>query len=185
MKDLEYIKNFTPIAHGANLVQDYKNIQVAKSVSSFVYPQLYAFLVQNFEEKEVIRRLRELGRRAVTIFYSVNQTKLKKAATIPNIFMEIGKHSGEKIQIKNIVKKKKVVQSCLIKKYKCIFCTESYKMENIEVPFCYPSLAFFQHYYNLRSLYLGNLKPRLIHLEMVKTAEHDKDYCLYRMEAID
>ena len=185
LADIEYIKNFVSSAPNAKIASNYEDARIVKAVTGSVYPQVFAYIVKNLNREEAIQKLREMGRRSVAVFFSTSTKNLPKKVKFKNLFREIGRHSGELYRITDITKKKGVIESCTIKKRRCVFCYESIKMEDVDVPYCYPSVSFHQHYYNIRSLYRGNVKPRLIYIDIVKTAEHDKDYCEYHMTAID
>jgi hypothetical protein len=184
--DLNYVKNFVSTAEKAKPAPNYMQGTIIKKITSIVYPQIYAYLVQNYSKEEAIRRLREMGARSAKYLYAIYPKPLRwKKKNFADIFKEIGRHSAEIVKVEQVVKVKKEVTSFYIKKYRCVFCTETPRMENVPVPYCYPSVAFFQNYYNIRSFYLGSLHPRFISIDVEKTAEHDKDYCLYRVEASD
>ena len=185
LQDIEYIKNFKSVAPKAKPVTEWKNAKMVKITTQSIYPQVYGFLMKNFNRAETIVRLREMGRRAVPVFYSIHGQRLSKKGSLLEVLREIGAHSRERATIKEQTKKNGIIQKYVLKKYKCVFCTEGYPVENTDIPYCYPSVAFWQQYYNIRSLYLGNMKPRLIYVDVTKTAENDDDYCLYSVEALE
>lgn len=185
LKDIDYIKNYKSIAPKAKPVKDYREAKIVKAVTSSIYPQTFGFIAKNFKKEETIEKLRWMGQRSVAIFYSIHPQRLQKKGGFVDIVREIGIHSGERVKLEKQITKKGVLQSCIIRKYKCIFCTEGYPVETPNLFYCYPSASFYQHYYNIRSLMLGNLKPRLIFVDIIKTAENDDDYCLYHVERIE
>ncbi|MFX1297154.1 MAG: hypothetical protein ACFFD2_20160, partial [Promethearchaeota archaeon] len=182
---IERIKNFNSFAPKARIAPIYKNEKVAKILAGSAFIPYFLFIIKNFNRNKAIHILKEMGRTASILFYSINPINLTKKAQFKKIIKEIGKMSGEKHQFLDVIKEKKIIKSCTIKKYNCIYCTSTTKIENVNMSRCYSSLSFHQNYYNIRSFYLGNLKPRLIYLTLIKTAEHDKDYCEYHMEVID
>jgi hypothetical protein len=187
--DIDYITDFISKAPKARIAPDYTKGQMIKSITTSIYPQLYAYLVQNFDKEEAIQRLKILGRDAVKIYYSINGKQLQQKGELMTIFKEIGRDSGERYRISDVIKKKvgkkKVIESMVIKKYRCLFCTEAMEMEDLDIPYCLPSLAFWEQWYNIRSIYLGGWHPRLIHLDITKTAEHDKDFCEYHVKTVE
>jgi hypothetical protein len=186
LRDIEYIKNFKSLAPKAKPIGDFKNAKIVKAASSAIYPQVYGFLIKNYNKEICVQKLRGMGARAVTVFYSIHPQRLPKKGNPLEVLKEIGAHSGEKIKVEKEQKKDGVLSRCIIRKYKCIFCTGGYPVETKDAAaYCYPSVAFWQQYYNIRSLYNGNMKPRLIYIDVIKTAENDDDYCLYSIEAID
>lgn len=184
IEDLNYIKNFISAAPKAQIAPDYGDAKMVKAITSSVYPQVFAFLLQHLDKQLVIAKLREMGRRSAMIFLAIHPFNLTKKAKIIEVFREIGAHSSEKHRFLNLIKEKNKLRRFTLKKYKCIFCTDSIKIEDIDVHYCLPSAAFHQHYYNLRSLYLGSLTPRLIYVDVIKTANTDKDFCEYHVEVI-
>jgi len=185
LQDIEYIKNFKSSAPNAKPTSGWKNEKAVKMISQNIYPQIYGFLIKNFSKEEAIERLREMGQRSNTILYSIYPQWLKRRGSMLEVLREIGVHSRERVSIIEQTLKNGIIQKCILKKYKCIFCTEGFSVENPSLALCYPSVAFWQHHYNLRSLYLGNMNPKLIYIDVIKTAVNDNDYCLYRVEAIE
>ncbi|MHA1278498.1 MAG: hypothetical protein ACTSQI_13600 [Candidatus Helarchaeota archaeon] len=187
--DIEYINNFISQAPKARIASNYREARMIKSITSSIYPQIFGFLVRNYSRAEAIKRLKVMGQKAVRIYYAINKNELHQKSNLQEIFKGICRDSGERIRITDIVKKKvgkkKIIQSLVIKKYRCIFCTETTLMENIDVPYCLPSVGYWEQWYNIRSLYQGNWQPRLIHMDVTKTAEHDKDFCEYHVEVLE
>jgi len=184
-RDLNYIKNFISTAPKAKPAPNYMQGTIIKAITSIVYPQIYAYLVQHYSKEGAIRRLRVMGARSAKYLYAIYPQSLRRKKNFADVLKEIGRHSAEIVKVEKVVKVKKTVTSFLIKKYRCVFCTETSRVENVPVHYCYPSAAFFQNYYNIRSFYMGTLKPRFISIDIDKTAEHDRDFCLYRVEASD
>ncbi|MHA1265783.1 MAG: hypothetical protein ACTSRS_11175 [Candidatus Helarchaeota archaeon] len=186
IQDLNYIQNFVSVAPDARIAPDYSDAKVVKAITDSVYPQVFAFLFKHLDRAHAIQKLREMGRRSATIFLTmVNPNQLKRKAKFNQVIREIGKHSGETYKFQNFIKKGGQLQSCTFRKYHCIFCNELVELEDVGVHYCYPSASFHQHYYNLRSLSSGGFKPRLIYIDIDKTAEHAKDYCQYHVEVLD
>ncbi len=182
---LEYINKFVSMCPAAQLAPDYKDAKIIKAMSGSIYPQVFAYLVQNLKRDDAIKKLRAMGKESATLFFSMYKKNLKKKFKFPEIFREIGAHSGERYRIKKLEKKKGVLKKCILQKSHCVFCEGSLKMEDVGVAYCLPSVSFHQHYYNIRSLYLENMKPRLIYVDVAKTAENDSDYCEYHIIPID
>ena len=76
-RDIEYINNFKSLAPGARIAPDYSPAKMVKSVTTAIYPQIYAYLVQNYSKEEATRRLWEMGRRATALFFAINPKNLK------------------------------------------------------------------------------------------------------------
>ncbi len=188
-QDIEYINNFESLAPRAQIAPNYREARMIKSIADSVYPQIYGFLVRNFSREEAFRRLRVMGQNAVKIYYAINKKELQQKGKLEEIFKGICRDSGERYRITETVKKKvnkkKVIQRLVLKKYHCIFCTGAMLAENIDIPFCLPSVGYWEQWYNIRSLYHGDWQPRLIHIEVTKTAEDNSDYCEYVVEAIE
>jgi len=185
LKDIEYIKKFKSVAPNAKPASGWKNAKIVKMTSQSIYPQLYGFLMKNYSKEECIQKLREMGRRTVPVFYSIHPQRLSRRGSLLEILKEIGVHSRERFTVAEQTKKDGVIQKCVIKKYKCVFCTEGYPVEDTGVAYCYASVAFWQNYYNIRSLNIGNMKPTLIYADVTKTAKSDDDYCLYTVETLE
>jgi hypothetical protein len=183
MRDIDYIKNYKSVAPKAKPATDYKEGKIVKAVIASVYPQTFGFIAKNFSKEEAIEKLRWMGQRSVAIFYSIHPQRLQKKGSFVDIVKDIGVHSGERVKVEKQITKNGVLQNCIIRKYKCIFCTDTYPVET-PIFFCYPSASFYQHYYNIRSLLLGTLKPKLVFVDIIKTAENDDDYCLYSVERV-
>ncbi len=186
LKDITYVQNFKPVALNAIPLKVFSTMKIIKPISLNVYPEIYGYIVRKFEREEAIQKLKHMGYQTAKYLYSLIPKRLIKKESLFETFTTFAKHnSGEKLQLKNIIKHNKVIKSCTIRKYKCIFCTGATIPENVDIPFCYPSAAFYQHFYNLKSISCGNLKPRLVNIEVIKTAKDNKDYCEYQLEALD
>lgn len=185
LKDIEYIKNFKSVAPNAKPATGWKNAKIVKMTHQSIYPQLYGFLMKNYSKEEVVEKLREMGQRTIPVFYSIHPGRLSKRGSLFEILREIGVHSRERFTIAEQTKKDGVIQRVVLKKYRCVFCTEGYPVEDTGVAYCYASVGFWQNYYNIRSLSLGNMKPRLIWVDVTKTAKTNDDYCIYTIEALE
>jgi hypothetical protein len=187
LKDIKYITNYWPATIAAKTAQHFSSMTIIKPIAINVYPQIYADLVQRFEKNEAATRLKRLGLRETKFLYATLPAILRKPQKFNEIFSEVAEtHLNSKLIFTDkVIDENKKLKSCKIIVENCFFCSEIQVFEDIEIPYCLPNCGVYQNLYNIKSLMLQNMEPRLIRIDAVKSAKFDGDTCEYHLVVLD
>jgi hypothetical protein len=186
LQDIDYILNYKPAAIGAESAKYFSKMTIIKPIALNVYPQIYTDLVKRFEQAEAIGHLRTLGLRVAKFYYANFPDLLKKPQKLTEIIESVAKsHLHEKMTFKDEIVEDGQLKSCNIEVQDCFFCSEVTLIENTEIPYCTPLAGLYQNLYNIKSVQAKNMEPRLIRVDMLKSAQSEGDICEYKLTAIE
>ncbi len=186
LEDIQYILNYIPVAPGAKSAQYFSKMKIIKPIAVNAYPNIYSDLVQRFEKNEATRRLKRLGLREAKFLYATEPKLFKKPQKFIEIFREVAEsHLSSKLVFKDRAKEDKKLTGFTIEVHDCFFCSEVAVFEDIVIPYCIPNAGVYENMYNIKSLYIEGMEPRLIRVDAIKSAKFDGDTCKYHVVVLD
>ncbi len=180
------IVNYKPIANNAKPAQYFSTMNIIKAIAANVYPQIYVDLVSRYEKEEAKFRLKRMGLRVGMYFLRTNHDFLMKHEKFPEIIIKTAKSEvNETLKFYDKVKEDGKLKSYKFKVKDCIFCSGIPPFENIEIPYCIAKAGTYESIYNITSMYSKDLEPKLVHVDVLKSAESEDDVCEYELTVVE
>ena len=180
------IVNYKPMANNAKPAKYFSTMNIIKAIAANVYPQIYVDIVGRYDTEEAKFRLKRMGLRVSKYFLRTNYEFLKKHEKYPNIFIKTLKSEvNETVKFYDKVKEDGKLISSKFKVKDCIFCSGVPLFEDIPIPYCIAKAGTYEGIYNITSRYSRDLEPKLVHIDVIKSAEFQGDVCEYQLTVIE